>query len=132
MSENRVELKTPEMEGRLRATRYRLPFVDAHSGGRIGYFVPDECQSDREDPEGPLAITFEMRTTYGGLDDYTEFWTADGSQMLGFFWPETDADLKKYERFESMYSNEYFEHIRATQPTGRSLAEIMKDLRAMK
>ena len=131
MSEIRVELKTPELCGRLLTTRFRLPLIDAHTGSPIGYFVPEGCESDTEDPDGPLAITFEMRAEFGGLEDYTEFWTHGGSQMLGFFWPETEADLKNYERFESMYSKEYLEHIVATQPTGRSLAEIMNDLLKM-
>jgi hypothetical protein len=132
MFEHRVELKTPDLEGRLGKTRYRLPFVDAHSGAAIGYFVPEGCNSDKEDPDGPLAVTFEMRTAYGSLDDITEFFTPDGAQSLGFFVPETEADLKKYDRFEEMYSQEYFDHILATQPTGRSLAEIMQDLRKMR
>ena len=64
------------------------------------------------------------------LDELTEFWSTDGRQFIGFFCVETEATLKQYDRFESMYSLEYFEHIRATEKTGRTLAEIMKDLRA--
>lgn len=131
MFEHRVELKSSDLEARLRTTRYRLPFVDAHSGAPIGYFVPEGCNSDVDDPQGPLAVTFEMRTAYGGLDDITEFWTQDVTQSLGFFVPETEVTLKKYEPFRQMYSQEYFAHILATQPTGRPLAEIMKDLRGM-
>ena len=131
MSEIRVELKTPELCGRLLTTRFRLPLIDAHMSSPIGYFVPEGCESDTEDPDGPLAIAFEMRTALGGLDDLTEFWSHDGTQCVGFFCVETEATLKQYERFENMYSKEYLEHIVATQPTGRSLAEIMNDLLKM-
>ena len=131
MSEIRVELKTPELCGRLLTTRFRLPLIDAHTSSPIGYFVPEGCESDTEDPDGPLAITFEMRTALGGLDDLTEFWSHDGTQLIGFFCVETEETLKQYDRFERMYSLADFERIRATERTGRTLAEIMKDLRAM-
>ena len=123
-----MELKVPELCGRLLTTRYRLPFVDAHTGRPLGYFVPDGCESDREDPDGPLAVTFEMRAVLGGLDDTTEYWSHDGQKLIGNFCVETEVTLQEYERFESMYPKEYFDHILATQPTGRSLAEIMHDL----
>jgi hypothetical protein len=72
-----------------------------------------------------------MRAAVGGLEDFAEFWCDQGRKVIGVFCVETEATLEQYDRFESMYPKEYLEHILATHPTGRSLAEIMNDLLKM-
>ena len=109
----------------------RLWFVDERYGERIGYFLPVAERDDR-DCDQPIRVSFEQRAAFGGLDEVTEFWSADRQSLLGFFVPETDTDRARQARFETDVSAEELDGARGSYPSGKSTMELLRSLQSVR